>query len=119
MSADNGIYILHCKDGYRVAHCQAIDNIYWWEYELEKGEIEGERLDKINPKILYDYFSDSEIFTNATDAMQKAIDIYNEIMEDDFGIVEYGIVCIEYDKEFPKVNRKVRAKIEENKNGTK
>ena len=30
MSADNGIYILKTNDGYRVAHLQAIDNIYWW-----------------------------------------------------------------------------------------
>ena len=101
MSSDNGVYILHCKDGYRVTHAQAIDNIYWWEYELEEGEIEGERLNKINPKILYDYFSDSEVFDNPTDATQKAIEIYTEVMDDDYGIVEYGIVCIDYEGKFP------------------
>lgn len=29
MSADNGIYILECKDQYRVIHAQAIENLYW------------------------------------------------------------------------------------------
>ena len=29
VSADNGVYILECKDQFRVAHLQAIDNIRW------------------------------------------------------------------------------------------
>ena len=35
MSADNGIYILKLKDQYRVAHLQAIENIYWSEFECD------------------------------------------------------------------------------------
>lgn len=35
MSADNGIYILKLKDQCRVAHLQAIDNIYWSEFESD------------------------------------------------------------------------------------
>ena len=29
MSADNGIYLVQFKDGWRVAHLQGIDSIYW------------------------------------------------------------------------------------------
>lgn len=29
MSADNGIYIAEFKDGFRVCHAQAIDNVFY------------------------------------------------------------------------------------------
>lgn len=32
MSADNGIYILQCKDQYRVRHLQAVEDLWWSEH---------------------------------------------------------------------------------------
>lgn len=42
MSADNGIYILKTLDGYRVAHLQAIENIYWWPSCCSDPDIQEE-----------------------------------------------------------------------------
>jgi hypothetical protein len=98
MSADNGIYILQSKDGFRIAHAQAIENIYW---NFEKKEL----TDEINPKILYDYFHKSPVFKTVEEVTKEAIRIYEEIIQDDFcPIVEYGICDITgwEDKEFPK-----------------
>jgi len=125
MSADNGIYILHSKDGYRVAHLQAIENIYWWDtccdnpnvVEKEHDEIyvipiclncgterpDAEERSEICPKRLKEMFGDAKYFETREEAFEEACRMYNEIMNDDFcPIVEYGIQFIEYDKEFPK-----------------
>lgn len=93
MSADNGIYILktpNFKTGYtefRVAHCQAIENINYPDSE---------------DKYLRMYFESSKIFTDQNNAFIEAQEIYNEIMKSDFPIIEYGIQFITLDKEFPK-----------------
>lgn len=47
MSADNGIYILKTLDGYRVAHIQAIENLYWWPACCSDPEIVEEINDDI------------------------------------------------------------------------
>lgn len=116
MSVDNGIYILRTNDGWRVAHLQAIDNIYYWptccddsdirEQSLRQDDLfyheecfncgqidpEFEQRDKINPSVIFDYFKDSFVFETEEAAMTQADIIYKEITEDDFcGIVEYGI----------------------------
>lgn len=40
MSADNGIYILHTKEGqYRTRHLQAIDNLYWEDGDYTKEPV--------------------------------------------------------------------------------
>lgn len=114
MSADNGIYLLQTLDGWRVAHLQAIDNIYWHptccdnpdiheeitQYDEHMNPIdiyyhekcancgtcdpEWERRDKINPMIICDYFKDSFVFETEEDALTQADIIYMDIMDDDF-----------------------------------
>jgi hypothetical protein len=125
MSADNGVYILQSKDGFRVTHAQAIENIYW-QYtccdnpdvvEIDTEDIyyherclncgqedsSGKMTNKINPKFLKMYFGDSKIFATSEEAMNEAVRIYEEIIADDFGICEYGIQYIRgFEKEeFP------------------
>lgn len=121
MSADNGIYILEAKDGFRVIHTQAIDNLYWWwnderlydddwvEKQKEKGIINpyrgmGESKNELNPKEIYRYFRNSEVFKTKEEAFHEADRKYQEIMKSDCPIIEYGISFIEgwEDKEFPK-----------------
>lgn len=121
-SADNGIYILQTSDGFRVAHAQAIDNLYWWPVEccnnrdLDDEDIkfqyhckncgileDYEKKDEICPSMALDYFGDSEVYKTSDEAYKKACDIYEEIINDDFcPIVEYGIQFIDYlkDKDF-------------------
>lgn len=85
MSTDNGIYILCCKDGYRVAHCQCIENIY---YQCRrKDDLE------FNFRYLYKYFNNCKVLINYTSAMNVAIRLYKEIINDSnrVGIVEYEI----------------------------
>ena len=41
MSADNTIVILHCKDGFRVGHLQAAENLGYYQ------DIGGSELDPI------------------------------------------------------------------------
>jgi hypothetical protein len=93
MSADNGVYILHTKDGYRVTHAQAIDNI---TYMADQSGF--------NLRMLYQYFNDSECYINQKEATEKAVELYEEIMNDDFcPICEYGISFITaLNLEFPK-----------------
>lgn len=94
MSADNGIYILESKDGFRVIHSQAIENIYFWE------TMPGE---KLNPKYLKQYFGEAKVFKTRDEAWLEARRIYDEIMGEGFPL-EYGINIIPgwEDKEFPK-----------------
>lgn len=98
MSSNNGIYILKSKDGYRVSHAQAIENLYWWHLEDTRWEQRKE----INPYYLWLYFSKSFFFKNKTYAYHYAEELYNDIINDDFcPIVEYGICEIEYNDYFP------------------
>lgn len=118
MSADNGIYILKTLDGYRVAHLQAIENIYWWptccahsEIEeiffddgLEGGQhyhdvckncgtrdVEWERREKINPLVALDMFKDAKFFADEEDALNEADFIYCNMTKYGGGYLEYGI----------------------------
>lgn len=93
MSADNGVYILHTKDGYRVAHAQAIDNII---YQPDDSGF--------NLRQLYFKFERSKVYSKK-EAHKKAFEIYEEIMNDDFcPICEYGIQEIDASHiEFPSV----------------
>jgi len=85
MSADNGIYILESKDGFRVTHAQAIDNLWW------PGN-------KLNPVQLKKYFGECKVFKSLKEAYSKAKNIKYQV-----GYVEYGISFIEgwEDKDFP------------------
>jgi len=124
MSADNGIYILQTKDGFRVTETQAIDNLYWWGvccsnsmvlYDVDeffniclnckKVDVESEIRNKINPYVLKEYFGHCKVFKSEKEAHDEACRLYNEIMDNDCcPIVEYGIQSIDEwkNKDFPK-----------------
>ena len=75
MSADNGIYLHKFRDGWRVTHAQAIENIYW-----KRGK------NKYNYRILKQYFKDSPLFKTEKKALNYAFKLYKEI-----GWTEYGV----------------------------
>ena len=97
MSADNGIYILQAKDGYRVVHAQAIENLWWWDDGTE------DKRWKLNPKYIFDYFGNCKVLKSRQEALAEATKIYDELMKSEMPIVEYGIQSIDgwEDKEFP------------------
>ena len=93
MSADNGVYIgvFPIKDSdqkeYRVIHAQAIENV------MEKYE--DDINDEYRDSTIFNYFKlANKIHTDKTEALNEACEIYEEIMNDDFGICEYGISFI-------------------------
>lgn len=98
MSADNGVYILktpNFKTGhteFRVAHCQAIENINY----------PGEEV-----KYIKMYFGKSKICKSQIEALTEAQRIYDQLNEDGF-CIEYGIQTIELEKEFP--NKELQTK---------
>lgn len=109
MSADNYIAILKCKDGYRVAHCQALENLFYWPTgrisneksfnpDTEKFEEleEYEERTEINPEILKDFFKDKPVMS------KEEADVVAMLLIKQIGVVEYGICDINYDKDFPK-----------------
>ncbi len=102
MSVDSGIYILKSKDGYRIIHAQAIENLNWWNTgnkDIKKWEYR----DELNPKRLIDYFGDSKVFKTEEEVLKEAKRLLDEIEEDNYW-VEYGISFIRgwEDKNFPK-----------------
>jgi len=121
VSSDNGIYLLKSKDGCRVAHAQCIENLYWWStncckhqeiidvededfFGIEickncKSAIKWEERKELNPKMLLDYFGDSQIFISDSYALDEALRIQKEE-----GWTEYGICYISgwECKEFPR-----------------
>ena len=124
MSADNGIYILQSKDGYRVIEAQAIDNLNWWHiccnnpnikdistsmYVKEKcincGKINPKMTwkENLNPKTLLDYFGGYKVFKTEKEALKEAVKINKEILDEGYW-TEYGICFIPgwENKEFPK-----------------
>jgi hypothetical protein len=93
MSVDNGIYILQSLDGFRVAHAQAIENLWCWDEFQSQG---------LNPKYLSMYFEKAELIKNEEDALKEALRLFKEISSEGYPI-EYGIVPITgwETKEFP------------------
>jgi len=84
MSADNGIYILETKDGFRVAHAQAIGNIHYNADETG-----------FNLREIYRYFHKGKFFKFKEEALKEACKMYEEIINDPIcPIVEYGICPI-------------------------
>lgn len=85
MSANNGVYILQTKDGFRVTHAQAIDNIH---YNADKSGF--------NLMRLYQYFHDADFFLFKEDALKFACNMYKSIINDPYcPICEYGICPID------------------------
>lgn len=110
MSADNGIYILHTKDkfkeikrngivvqencfenhvsAFRVSHTQAIDNFEYYE----KNQI------YMLGKYMYDVWGKSKVYYSQNEAFEEAQKRFNEIINSDFPICEYGIQIIDATK---------------------
>ncbi len=83
MSADNGIYIHHFKNGWKVTEAGAIENIFW----DEKNKCIGP---EYNQKELNRYFRNSPLFKSEDEAWKYARKLYKEYSKDG-GIIEYGI----------------------------
>lgn len=95
MSADNGIYILQSPVienswqvgvEYRVAHCQAIENI------------EHPRLGKYWEVV---FFKSSLVYPTKLDALKRASDIEDEILQSEYPVLEYGIRTLIQQEPFP------------------
>jgi hypothetical protein len=110
MSADNGVYISRWIGGkgvthyyeYRVEHRQAIENCYY----DDNTPIEVTDAYKVL------YFGSSEVYIIRMEALEKATELYDGIMKDDFcPICEYGISFINYDTNFPEMSMSKAKKI--------
>jgi hypothetical protein len=104
MSADNGIYILESisplsndnddpTHEYRVIEAQAIDNIF---YHPDSGPEDT----PYHPHLVQ-YFNQSQIYQTKDEAYTEAQKMYDRIMDDDYGIIEYGISEIHIREIFP------------------
>lgn len=94
MSADNGIYVLETKDGFRVVELQAVEN-YCWD-----DEIGGHTTDQdVWIKNAREMWASSPHFKTEEEAMKYAKKLHDKTMKD-FGIVEYGISFITIDRNF-------------------
>ena len=85
MSADNGIYILECKDQYRVIHAQAIENLYYSFIDEHNRELV--------PTRIVEMYGDSRYTRDINMARNIAFS-----MEKRHSILEYGISSIKVDK---------------------
>lgn len=83
MSADNGIYILKCKDQYRVIHAQAIDNLWWTPLNPNNQELV--------PTRLVEYYGNSRYTRDAEKAMQVATAIERKWKWTEYGIRTFTI----------------------------
>jgi len=88
MSADNCIAICKFRQGWKVAHCQGIENLWSWMLK-DKNSGEVFVIKKLNLRMLYKYFADSKVYKIKSRALKAAMDMYNKI-----GFVEYGIIEI-------------------------
>ena len=79
MSSDNGIYLHKFRNGWRVVHTQAIDNIYF------KPDKSG-----YNQRILRKVFQDSPLFKTRKRALNYAVKLYDKAIKE-YGWTEYGI----------------------------
>ncbi|WP_206459369.1 hypothetical protein [Anaerovorax sp. IOR16] len=101
MSVDNGVYILQCKDQYRVKHLQAIDNLYW-------DDKEGV-MDDIVPLRAVEMFGDCKY----TRDFDKAVKIASYILRD-LSTCEYGIQIIPCNKKWKHILRKADSTYKQN-----
>lgn len=100
MSADNGIYILQTKGRkskfeYRVCHTQAIENLQW--DDQAKSETSDRKVWINNARQIW---KGCEVFCSHEEANKEAKKIYDDIMQSELPIVEYGICTINHLKEF-------------------
>jgi hypothetical protein len=80
MSADNGIYVARFKDGYRVIHAQAINNLRYFDKD-------GDCPDDFRHREEWrTYFGNASVFPTKEDALIAAYK-----MAEEYSILEYGI----------------------------
>lgn len=94
MSADNGIYILETgvklsKKEWRVAHLTAINNVSW--NDLTKSLTDDEDIMIANARMMW---NPSDVYPSKAAALVRASELYDEIMSDNFPVIEYGISFI-------------------------
>lgn len=94
MSADNGIYILKCKDQYRVLHTQAIDNIY---LTFEDSSFGVAMNTPVSTRII-EYFGDYKYTRSKETALNIA---YSMLMKLD--VCEYGIQVISVNRTWKQI----------------
>jgi len=103
MSADNGIYILE-TDGpeFRVSHLQNIEDYAWQSIPTKEQSYDGHHTDDpdIHIKNARRMWEKCEVFTDKTKALIEAGRQYDEIMNSDFPICEYGISFIKIPRKF-------------------
>lgn len=87
MSADNGIYILKLKDQYRVAHHQAVENVYWSEFGVDLAYTKHHN--KLVPTRVVEMWGDCKY----TRSYKKAMEIANNWCSH-MWICEYGVNVI-------------------------
>lgn len=75
MSADNGIYIAQFRDGFRVIHAQAIENIDYYEEGTPEWRVTNK-----------DFWGKSKVFVTFQEALKGA-----HILSQCFPFLEYGI----------------------------
>lgn len=90
MSADNGIYILQMKDQYRVAHLQAIENIYY-------SAINGMQNDPVSTRIV-ERWGNCKFTRDESKALSIALKWASKLP-----ICEYGVNIISYNKTWKKL----------------
>ena len=91
MSADNGIYILKTRDQYRVAHLQAIENVYW-------SVIDGEWQGKCVPTRVVEMWGNCKFTRDANKALDIAYRWATKLP-----ICEYGVKVITYNKTWKRI----------------
>jgi len=89
MSADNGIYIARFKDGSKVIHAQAIENLsYRW----------SDKIAGYNYATVYQYYKDLPLLSD-NEANNKAFELEKEVLSDEYcPILEYGISSVDFTK---------------------
>jgi len=112
MSADNGIYILttkrkshDCQDclEYRVRELQAVENVDWDETKKNpERDYPGDYTEDNDVRIknAREMWAGCEVFNTESEALAEAKRIYDETMNSDFPVLEYGICFIHIDREF-------------------
>ena len=85
MSADNGIYILECKDQYRVIEAQAIENLF---YDL----FSNGSTNRLIPTRVVEYFGRSKYTRNKDLALRIAQSMEKR------NYTEYGVKTFTYGK---------------------
>lgn len=101
MSADNGIYILKTNRflnheyEYRVREMGAVENVYWCEEDGK--ETKDQDVWIYNARKMW---GKCKVFTSRKLAYDEAIRLYDNIMDSDFPVLEYGISEIKIGRVF-------------------